>query len=551
MTHFIAAPRLLALAITATFVGPVLAQTPPDAGQLLQEQNVPPSMPSASPDFRIDAPLPGDTPPGGARVEVQGVTLYGYTVFDEATLQAVLGDVEGQSFDLADLRTLASRITLFYRNNGYPFARAFLPAQAASDGIIRIEILEGRFGEVTVQGDEQVVAKAKHFLAPMQPGDVINAYLLERTTLILNDQPGINIYPVMRPGESIGSGDLDVRVSREPMISGDIGLDNHGNRYTGYHRARLNLQASTPMVFGDQFTLRALYTDEGMWFGNLDYSLPLGGLGLRAKVGYSHTDYELAREFKDNGYGNAKVGSAGISYPLFRSQRLNLQLSASFQHKALYNDTNNGNAVDDYSSQSLPIALQFDRRDNVGGGGISFGNLTLSHGQLHYSDQMRQRGDMFEDRHGSFNKLQLDVIRVQTLPVTGLSLYARIAGQWTDSNLDSSENFSIAGANGVRAYPTGEASGNEGHLAQLELRYQYGAIAPYLFYDAASANANRNTIGEGGNVRSRLHGGGLGMRYQQQGLHLDVAAAWRGSDKAATPHDDDDVRLWASAGYRF
>ena len=50
---------------------------------------------------------------------------------------------------------------------------------------------------------------------------------------------------------------------------------------------------------GDQLSLRSLYTEEGMWYGSLDYSLPLGGSGLRGKVGYAHTYYELGKEFAD------------------------------------------------------------------------------------------------------------------------------------------------------------------------------------------------------------------------------------------------------------
>ena len=539
-------PRLLAVAIAATFASSAWAQTPPDAGQLLQEQRTAPVMPTPSPDFRIEAPMPGETPPGGAQVVVQRIALSGHSVFDEATLLEVLGEVADQSYDLAGLRALANRITLHYRNNGYPFARAFLPAQTASDGVIRIEILEGRYGTISSHGEDPVAARANDFLAPLAPGAVIESRLLERTTLILDDQPGIAISPVMRPGGEVGTGNLDVQVTKARELIGEVGADNYGNRNTGYHRARFNLQANSPFLFGDQLSLRTLYTDERMWLLSLSYGLPLGSSGLRGSISYAHTDYALARGF--TGHGDAKVTSVGLSYPLLRSQPANLTLSANYQHKALYNNINNGADVSDYSSQSLPISLQFDRRDGFGGGGINFGSLTLTAGQMRLSDAMRTN-PLRDDQHGDFAKLNLDVVRLQLLP-NRFTFYARAAGQWANGNLDSSEGFSIAGANGVRAYPTGEASGDEGYLVQAELRYQHGALVPYLFYDTAAIRVNADGMGQP-NPRIDLHGGGLGLRYQQQGFNLDLAAAWRGSEKAAAPHDKDDVRLWATVGYRF
>lgn len=53
----------------------------------------------------------------------------------------------------------------------------------------------------------------------------------------------------------------------------------------------------------------------------------------------------------------------------------------------------------------------------------------------------------------------------------GWSLYANLEAQSADKNLDSSEKFFLGGAQGVRAYPLGEAAGDEGAMATLELRY--------------------------------------------------------------------------------
>src|SRR5690606_38894598 len=52
-----------------------------------------------------------------------------------------------------------------------------------------------------------------------------------------------------------------------------------------------------------------------------------------------------------------------------------------------------------------------------------------------------------------------------------LELLARAKGQWAGQNLRSGEKFVLGGPTGVRAYPVGEASGDLGAVASIELRY--------------------------------------------------------------------------------
>jgi hemolysin activation/secretion protein len=68
----------------------------------------------------------------------------------------------------------------------------------------------------------------------------------------------------------------------------------------------------------------------------------------------------------------------------------------------------------------------------------------------------------------------------------GLTLYAAVQGQDTGNKpLDGSQNMSLGGSSGVRAYPSGEGSGPKGRLAQLELRWRPNnrwQITPFYDY---------------------------------------------------------------------
>ena len=143
------------------------------------------------------------------------------------------------------------------------------------------------------------------------------------------------------------------------------------------------------------------------------------------------------------------------------------------------------------------------------------------------------------------------MVRLQSLPA-GFNLMAHLSWQQANKNLDSSEKLSLGGASGVRAYPSGEATGDEGGLAQLELRYDAGAYTPYAFMDAGRITVNAKPVVAGDNRRS-LSGGGLGLRYQRQAWSADVALAWRslGGRSLSETNSDPKPRVWLNVEYRF
>ncbi|MDZ4203113.1 MAG: ShlB/FhaC/HecB family hemolysin secretion/activation protein [Gallionella sp.] len=548
----------LALSLGLAIPAPSQAQTAPDAGQTLQ-QTLPPTLQAPRPAAGVTVQPPADeiTLPGGQQVTINSLHLGGNSVFSEATLLAVLGDVLGRPYDLAGLRGLTAKIGEHYRSHGYPFARAFLPAQTLTDGVLHINIVEGRFGKVSATGDADLAPRAQQFLGGLPSGAVIESAQLERATLILDDQPGIKTAPLIRPGQEVGTGDLVVNVSREPMVTGDVGLDNHGNRYTGEHRLRANVQFDSPFTLGDQITVKSLASEEGMWLGNLGYSLPLGVSGLRGSVGYAHTYYQLAKDFANlQSHGTAKVTSAGLSYPLVRSQKANITLGASWQHKKLNDRQDAVGTSNDKSSNSLPISVQFDQRDTLGGGGISYGTLAYTPGRLSL-DAALEAADRASntDTRGRFDKWNLDLARMQATPMANLSLFGRASAQWAGKNLDSSESFSLGGASGVRAYPNGEGNGDAGWFIQLEARYQMGDFSPYVFHDTGkvkvNADAGRITPAVTNNTRS-LAGSGLGLRYSTGPWSADASLAWRThGGKPQSDSADRNPHLWGTMSYRF
>lgn len=534
------------LALTAVLLAatPALAQTAPGAGQILQQnrgQQIAPLPPSVRLELHGE-PLKEEQA-GGAEVTLRSITLEGNTAFDDARLYRVLGDVLGQRHDLAGLRELTNRLSRFYRNHGYPFARALLPAQELSDGHLTVRIVEGRYDRAHTSGPEPLASELQPWLDPLTPDTPIASAPLSRQLLLLGDLPGVKVDPVMRPGSRPGTGDLDVKVQPSSRVTGLVGADNHGNRYSGEYRGRTGVAVNRLLTVGDELDLSALYTSEDTWLGSLSYALPLGTSGLRGELGYARNDYTLGHGFQ--GYtGQADVYSARLRYPLVRRQQTNVALFGGARYKTLEDDIETFDYRKATDSRALPLGLTFDARDNLGRGGITWGELTLTPGRMEI-DQSLAGGD----QDYSFTTVDLDVSRLQALGAS-IELYGRFTGQWADrEDLDGSESFYLGGPDGVRAYPVGEGSDARGWLTQFELRYRAAqGVSPFVFYDTGHTPNGGVDAGDS----RRVAGAGLGIRYVQAGLSLSLSSAWQtqGGD-AQSDSDQRDPQVWGSLAYRW
>lgn len=460
-----------------------LAQSLPNAGQLLNEhQQTQPAQPqSTQPPPALEIPS-GTSRPGesGLQVRLKAIRFSGDTELAAAeNLQQLVQPVIGKTLDHAGLQQLVDSLTRYLRGRGYVLARAYLPRQDLTDGNLEIAILKGRLesGASRIEVDNTSRSSAQRLTdmagAALPVGKVLQADDLERALLLINDQPGVSAQAALERGAEPGSSRLLINAKPGPLVSGGVSADNYGNRSTGVARANAQVSLNDPLGIGDQLTLGASKTTGSDIVGG-GYSLPLNSTGLRLQLAASYLRYDVDQEQYRmlDLRGNASTGSIGLSYPLIRSRLTNLNLSGTYEHKNL-KDRALGSNVRDRSLDNFTFALNGNRFDDFAGGGVSDAGVALTVGKL---DLSGNRDDEFADSlsarsDGHFEKLNLRLSRLQSLgPGSDWSLYAGVSAQWSSQNLDSAEKFLLGGPAGVRAYPVGEASADQGWLGTLELR---------------------------------------------------------------------------------
>lgn len=547
----------MALVFSFVYPGVVFGQDRPAAPVILDAQRM--LQEAISREFPAPLSVPieaqslSDVTPGGAEVLLADIVFDGNTRLSEfSLLQAVGAEALGQTYDLGGLRGLANQVSQYYRSQGFVFARAFIPAQTLDDGVLKIQVLEGRFGEILVDSEDAAIAeRVAQYLAPLKPGSVIENATLQRTFALLGDVPGLEVVPLITTGQVPGTGDILVSANRDAVNRLRFSADNHGNRFSGAYRASFAFTTPQLFQFGDALSLTGLASNEQLGLISTEYSAPILSFGLRLSASYSRTQYDLGQleEPIVSTTGGSEVATVRLSYPLIRSAERDVQLNISHQRKWLNTDTtfiSDQVRAERVEASLLPLSMSWQERDQWLGGGLSQASLTLTIGHT-----VRRARETFQDNestHRDFIKTEVQAYRLQSLPINAVDarFFGSISTQFATRSLDSSEQFSLGGASGVRAYPQGESSGSQGWLAQLELRASYGPWEPFVFYDLGHIAASSEELA------STLQGLGIGVRANGNTVNGNFAVAWKvDPQEAVSDQRQRNPRVWFSLNYQL
>ena len=554
----------LFLALLVAFPPLVAAQTGPvipGAGTILQQVQpvAPPPRSSTGTDLTINREADVKLPPG-APFLVNTIRITGNKKIATATLHALVAEGEGKSLTLVQLGTLATRITEYYRSQGYPLARAIIPAQTIRAGIVEIQIIVARYGKINLDNRSRVDdSLLQATLSPLQIGEEIQQQGLDKTLLLLSDIPGVLVNAKLKPGDAVGTSDLEVNTMSGPAVSGNIGLDNYGNRFTGKPRITGSVNIIDPLnlKFSNVLSISALSSGDGLNHGRIAYESVVNGQGTRLGGSYSALRYRLGDSLASlNGNGTARVGSLFAKHPFLRGPDANLYGQIQYDNLQLRDRIDFLSTKTDRHLNNWTLSLTGDARDTLLSGGINTWSLGWTTGRVGFDNTAAQLLDAnTAATRGGFSKLNANFARYQNLgPKDGL--YMAFSGQLAGTNLDSSQKMSVGGPNSVRAYDAGAVSGDSGYLGTVELRHDLGTawqgqLQAVAFVDSANVTVNKNIWVAGTNSAS-LSGAGAGLNWA--GLDQWSARTYVAVPIGSTPalvSATKSARAWMEVSKRF
>jgi hemolysin activation/secretion protein len=524
--------------ITLLLCTAAIAQTRPDAGILLQEQRQPgAALPDRLPADREKETIAPPMTDTGAKVPVKGFRFTGNEgIATEEELQELVHDSIGKELGFADLQKIASLVTTYLREKkGYLLARAYLPKQDITEGIVTIAIVAGRIdGKVRINMGEPKRIKSSLLTGianrAVPSGSPARMEQIERAVLLMNDLPGITARASLEPGAQPGTTRIVINANEGPIFHGLLSGDNFGDRYTGTYRSTGQVAAYDPFGLGDQMTLFYAYTEHlTQW--RAAYNLPLGSTGLTWNAAYAGLTYELGKDLTDlKAKGWAETLSTGVSYPLVRTRNKSIWTGAGVEYMMLV-DKANGEKTSDRRLAAGNASLMGNFFDTFGGGGLTSASFILTGGDVDLSGLTvnKENDDAGPRTQGTFMRAAYSVARLQHV-TQKVSLFGSLRGQFASYNLDSSQKFILGGPTGIRAYPVGEAPGDEGHTLTLETRYDIPFMPSWAatqltgFVDTGWVKLHRSpwpgsVTSASGKNEYLLSGAGVGINMGRAGLY--------------------------------
>lgn len=356
-----------------------------------------------------------------------------------------------------------------------------VPPQTGAGGIVFLQVNELTIGRLRVHGSRFYDLNEIKKMAPsLAPGQLVNFSDAQRDIVALNQLPDRRITPVIRPGVVPGTMDVDLNVKDTPPLHGSLELNNRYSLDTPDERVNASLSydnlwqlghsiggsmqtspedTNKVAVFSAFYTVRFPRAD---WF-----TLTLQG---------SKQDSNVSTLGNLNSIGRGEIFGVRAAWKLptlgdyFQSLTLGIDYKNTNQNTfrfpggpplltgiAATTNTVYVPVTLDYSGTwvassfltDLDLSVVFAIR-GIGSNAQEFDN------NRPYSDR-------------NFIYLRGFLSHTQDLPWDA-QLYAKIAGQVSDSPLVNSEQFSAGGLDTVRGYLESEVLGDDAVVFNFEAR---------------------------------------------------------------------------------
>ncbi len=254
----------------------------PPPEQLLR----PPTEPQPLPLDPVDPELleEADT------ITVQAFQVEGSTVFSPEELAAVTAPFTNRPIPFTELLQARTAVTQLYTDNGYITSGAFIPAdQVIADGVVVIQIIEGRLAAVEVTGLRHLSPRyirdriTLNVQAPLNVNQVVDTLQLLQLDPLVR-RLSAELVAGIQPGESL----LAVSVEEAPAFSTQVVLDNARPESIGSFQRQVQVEHLNLLGYGD--AIRAAYANtDGSHQVSGGYRLPINARNGTLEVAYDHT----------------------------------------------------------------------------------------------------------------------------------------------------------------------------------------------------------------------------------------------------------------------
>jgi len=420
------------------------------------------------------AAAPAAAPQQGATFAILEYRVLGNSVLPARTIERAVYPHLGPARSIADAQAARVDLEKAYRDAGYSTIYVDIPEQSVENGVVRLQVTEGRLERVRVTGTRYFSNRRILAAAPaLETGAVPYFPAVQQQLAELNrESADLKVAPVLRPGTVPGTVDVDLKANDTLPMHAAVEVNNDYTVGTPHTRMVFNLAYTNLFQSSQSLALQyqvAPQQPKDSSVLSATYGVPLGSHGASLTLLGLLSNSNVAAVGTLGVVGKGQIYGAHFSTPLSSSA----DFYPSFTFGGDFKDFDSNVLLSGATGLETPI--RYINWSVIYGGafvrsrmaasfdvGLNFGIRGLVNQPADFENNryLAQPNYMYLRANGSADHAL----------VWGSRLALRVSGQYTTEPLVSYEQFAIGGVNSVRGYLEAEALGDTGASGSIELR---------------------------------------------------------------------------------
>lgn len=442
------------------------------------------------------------------------------TVFSADELAAAVKPFTNRPIRFADLLQARVAIADLYIRNGYITSGAFIPPQETNNGIVTIQVIEGKLEDIQITGTNRLDPSYIRSRLEVATGAPLNRDRLLNALQLLQIDPLLeSVSAELKAGQKLGTNVLAIKVTEAKSFSVRANLDNSAPASVGQLQRQVEVNERNVSGVGDRLALIYGNTDGRSQY-NLSYTIPINPYNGSLSLSFNNANSNIITpEFKSlDIFSNSTVYDLTFRQPLVQTPAQEFALGATLSHSESFT-----------TLLKLPIPIS-SGSDDFGRTKLTTFRFFQDYTQRSSQDILALRSQISFGLGGVLNStINANFPDSRFVAWRGQAQYIRqldddalliVSGglQFADRPLPAIEQFSVGGSLTGRGYRQDALVGDNGMNVSIEARLPVVSfqeirgllqIAPFI--DVGTVQ-NQNSSDTSSNTW--LIGTGLGLRWQ-------------------------------------
>jgi len=484
---------------------------------------------------------------------VEGTTLLPRAVVERAVYPHL-----GEKKTLTDVESARGALEKAYHEAGYLTVLVSIPQQKVDGGVVALAVTEAPVDRLRVVESRYFsLNQIKAGVPELAEGNVPNFPQMQEELAALNRSPDRRVTPVLRPGKTPGTVEVDLKVADTLPLHGSVEVNNRYSQDTTPTHVAASLRWDN--LWGEQHTLGLTVQtvpekpEESRVF-SANYTWPLASGDFLAFYGVK-SDSDVAAVGTLNVVGKGAIFGARYIKPLGGRDDLFQTITLGVDHKNFTQAVNLiGSGGFNTPITYMPFTMGWDANWLGAARSTKLGVAFNFHLRGIVGDEQQFADKRYKGRSG-YGYLRGNASHNETLE-GGWGLSARSTWQISPQPLISNEQFTIGGVDTVRGYLESAAAGDSGVALSLEattpsfakrINDSLDDLRLVAFVDAGAVEVQAPLTATD---QYSLSGAGVGMRLKAwhglaAGLDFAVATKELGATKQG------DGRVYFKLGYEW